>query len=253
MTKLLPTFLCLGVYIHWLRLYRFYTTATTAASAAVVASTSSIPSSFFGGGPSVLSSAQELLSASRHAAQTRGEPFVHPYDRHAQMIGLEVLAAVVYFGTIWCAARWTTTTTATNARKGKKACMDESTSNASSSALDSTFSPVASSSPSSSSAAGVAVVSRLPLLSSLLVSSFGRFLLVLPLVWSPEYTHIDQVVRGIKLFVWASHVQACAVHLQVTTARATALVAAGVAAQIACCWVVYTFGDAALLPPQLWV
>jgi hypothetical protein len=158
-------------------------------------------------------------------AKANAQQIVLPYNRHGEMILMEAILSAAYLGTIMLAAEWL----------GRR--------------VDS---PAASAVEPSSSSARSSVASRAPLLSALLLSSFGKFLLLLPLIWSAEYTHEEAVVRGIKIFIWTSHVRACAVHQQMTTGKASGLVAMGIAVQFACCALVYTCVDPTILPPQLW-
>jgi hypothetical protein len=167
MSKLLPAFLCLDVYIHWLRLFRFYSSPLDAVS-------------------------QSILDADR----SKVGAFTHPYDRHASIILVEACANGVYWSAILLAARWT------GAMRADQTAIH----------ADVAVSPrkVASRVKVSSSSAPAPESSPTPLLSALLLSSFGKFFLLLPLVWCPEYTHADLVTRGVKMFVLLSNVQACA-------------------------------------------
>jgi hypothetical protein len=183
MLKLLPAFLCFDVYIHWMRLGRFYSGAASSLDAV----------------------SASALEADSFAASEASAPFLRPQDRHATIITLQACAMAVYWITILFAAgiitRWNARTTHADADAATKK-LDAPTPPA---GADSS---VASSPTTASPSSPVLVHSSTPLLIALMLSSFGKFFSLLPLIWSAEYAQIDTVARGLKLFVIASNIKA---------------------------------------------
>lgn len=221
--KLLPTFLCLDVYVHWLRLFRFYSAAD------------------------IHSSARSILDDDRQWHLDHGVSFIWPYDRHGSIILMEAIGNAAYWIAIIIAARLCGLT-----RPAQQ--VEKAHASSSPSVID-VASPPASVAvpPPVTLDSSPSLSPSLHLLSALLLSSFLKLFLILPLVWSPEYAaNIDVATQAIKIGVIISNAQACGVLLALSSTRALMLVLVGVGARMMTLGCVRTYLDPAIAPYHMW-
>jgi len=273
--KLLPAYLCLDVYMRWKRMGLLLLA----------------PGGTGGGGEQA-----QAMAQARSAALARGEQWTWPFERHGAIIALEAAGIALYWGAIVLATKACCSghkggddsagkdagrpsegrrMLSATAADDSSSSSDESSPAENAAAARSSVAAAASlaipaSSPASHSSSDAG--SRLPLvLLALLLSSFGKFISLLPLVWGPEYSlvpdHVHWAARGVQALVWASNVAAVRVVVRAAmddarsrgaaaasssssaTLRAMALVALGIAARAAGEAAYRAFVDPFMLPP----
>lgn len=215
MLKLLPAYLCLDVYLYWLRLSTIYS-----------------PGHMDADTQKAVQSAVHAWTAAESAVAGAGSagssPWQWPYERHGDIILLQAASLAIYWAAILLAA-W-----ASGATQPRKAQSPPRVPTAAppipSHAADQP--PLLAASSALSLADGP--VSPTPLFLALLLSSFGKFFALLPLIWSDEYASLLHLAAlSIAAFVSASNLRALRVALGLSMVKAGAIVAVGVAARAA--------------------
>lgn len=186
MLKLLPAFLCLDVYLQWLRLSAVYAAGNMDADT------------------------ERAVQRAVHTASSDGSGFIWPYNRHSSIIALEAAGTAVYWGAILLVAwflglqqraEWEcgSSDAAAQTRPLPTAAPADSVQGSSGASIASTTAPNCAAAPSARPT---------PLLLALILSSFGKFFSLLPLVWSNEYAQIHLAARAVQLFVIGSNLAA---------------------------------------------
>ena len=186
MLKLLPAFLCLDVYLQWLRLSAVYASGNMDADT------------------------ERAVQRAMHMANSDGSAFIWPYNRHSSIIALEAAGTAVYWGVILLVAwflglqqraEWEcgSSDAAAPARPLATAAPSDGLHGSSGTSIASTAVPSCAAAPSARPT---------PLLLALILSSFGKFFSLLPLVWSNEYAQIHLAARAVQLFVIGSNLAA---------------------------------------------
>lgn len=225
MLKLLPAYLCLDVYLYWLRLYTIYSPGhmnddTQRAVQTAVQSWTASSSS----------------SSAASAAGTAGiaaNGWQWPYERHGDIISLQAASLAVYWGAILLTA-WASGAT----QPRKQTSIPRTPTRATPIAVHAADQPPLLV-PSSLLSPDGGPVSPTPLFLSLLLSSFGKFFSLLPLIWSDEYTRLLHLASlAISVFVVASNLRAIRVALGLSIVQAGAIVSMGVMARafLHCVW-----------------
>jgi len=179
MLKLLPAMVCFDVYTQWVRLQRLYSSPLN---------------------PLI----QPRIHQAMQDAARDGRPFVWPQERQTTIIIIEfALTAVYWMAALLAAWMWKgderrSESVVANDKQEQRSTADayQSTGDIASAAAP----PLPSSLPSP--------FPSTPLLLALLLSSFGKFFALIPLVWASEYHHFDGVAAAIKTFVACSNVKA---------------------------------------------
>jgi len=188
MLKLLPAFLCLDVYLQWLRLSAVYASGNMDADT------------------------ERAVQRAVHTASSDGSGFIWPYNRHSSIIALEAAGTAVYWGAILLVAwflglqqraEWECGSSDASAptRPLATAAPSDGLHGSSGASVPSTTAPSCAAVPSPSAR-------PTPLLLALILSSFGKFFSLLPLVWSNEYAQIHLAARAVQLFVIGSNLAA---------------------------------------------
>lgn len=210
MLKLLPAYLCLDVYLYWLRLSTIYSPGQMDAETQ----------------RAVQHSVQSWTAGAGAESGRSSSSWQWPHERHGDIILLQAASLAIYWAAILFAA-WASG--ATQPRKTSLRVPPAAPIPAH--AADQPPLLVAS---STLSADDDGPVSPTPLILSLLLSSFGKFFALLPLIWSDEYASLLHLASlSIAAFVVASNLRAVRVALGLSLVKAGAIVAVGVLARAA--------------------
>jgi len=223
MLKLLPAMVCFDVYTQWVRLQRLYSSPLN---------------------PLI----QPRIHQAMQDAARDGRPFVWPQERQTTIIIIEFALTAVYWMAVLLAAwMWKgderrSESVVANDKQEQRSTADayQSTGDIASAAAP----PLPSSLPSP--------FPSTPLLLALLLSSFGKFFALIPLVWASEYHHFDGVAAAIKTFVACSNVKAVQVHLRISMFDSILLILFGLVARLCLLYSLHVW-DPLIIPYELWI
>ena len=232
MLKLLPAYLCLDVYLYWLRLSTIYSPGHMDTE-----TQRDVQSAVHEWNAAAAVSSTDRAESARSSISSGSWQW--PYDRHADIILLQAASLAIYWGAILIAA-WVFGATQPQPQLRKAQTNLRVPTAASAAAAAAPLPAHAADQPPllavppalGPDGAGPGPVSPTPLFLSLLLSSFGKFFALLPLIWSEEYAGLLHLASmAIAVFVCASNLRAVRVARGLSMRRAAAIVAVGVLAR----------------------